>query len=434
LKLNNKLREIETYPFHMPGHKRNKKFNIEGAETDITEIDGFDDLHNPTGIIKELEEDIAELFGYRKSIISVNGTTCCILASISAVCNKGDEIIIARNCHKSVYNACYINELNVHYIQPEFDEEFGMYTNITQTSLDNALAEYPNSKAVVITSPTYEGVISKVNSPIPLIIDSAHGAHFGFADWLPERQNGDIVIQSLHKTLPSLTQTAVIHINNKKFECAVKKYMDIFESSSPSYILLSSIDICVDYLKNCRGDFDSYKKRLDKFYDEIKKLKNIYIFRNDDLTRIVIRAKGYTGTELSEILRKNGIEPEGATLNYVILISTVADTDEGFELLLTALTKIEDREDTKKFINKTEIPEKFCKSSEVKKTVITPLSECENKICASDIFAYPPGIPIITAGEIISREILDYINLCITSDVNIISTDHLLPDSLLTKA
>lgn len=434
MKLNSKLKGIGTYPFHMPGHKRNKKFNIDGSEIDITEIDGFDDLHNPTEIIKVLEKDIAELFGYKKSIISVNGATCCILASISAVCNKGDEIIIARNCHKSVYNACYINELDVHYIQPEFDEEFGMYTNITQKSLDDMLAEFPNSKAVVITSPTYEGVISKVNSPVPLIIDCAHGAHFGFADWLPERQNGDIIIQSLHKTLPSLTQTAVIHINNSKFEGDVKKYMDIFESSSPSYVLLNSIDICVDYLKNCKSDFDIYKNRLDKFYDEIKKLKNITVFKNDDLTRIVLSAKGYTGIELSNHFRKNGIEPEGATLNYVILISTIGDTDEGFERLLSALKNIENRKDTKRFINRIEIPEKFCKSSEVNNTVITPLSECENKICASDIFAYPPGIPIITSGEIISREILDYINLCITSKVNIISTDHLLPDSLLTKA
>ncbi len=434
MELTSKLRNLDTYPFHMPGHKRNKKFNIEGSEIDITEIKGFDDLHNPTEIIKKSEEEIAELFGYKKSIISVNGATCCVLASISAVCGKGDEIIIARNCHKSVYNACYINELNVHYIQPEYDEEFGTYTYITQKSLDNVINKFPNSKAVVITTPTYEGIISKVKSPLPLIIDSAHGAHFGFADWLPERQNGDIVIQSLHKTLPSLTQTAVIHINNRKFVSAVKKYMDIFESSSPSYILLNSIDICIDYLKNSKNDFNIYKSRLDKFYREIKKLKNIRIFNNDDITRIVLCAKGYTGIELSKHLRKNGIEPECATLNYVILISTIGDTDEGFDKLLTALKKIENRKDTDRFICKIEIPEKSCISSDVKNAVITPLTECENKICACDIFAYPPGIPIIISGEIISRETLDYINQCINNEVNIITTDNLLPDSLLTKA
>ena len=175
----------------MPGHKRNKNFNIPASEIDITEIDGFDNLHSPTDLLDEMQKEISKLFGAKKSIISVNGSTCCILAAISAVAKENATIIIARNCHKSVYNACYINKLKVEYIEPEYNTEFGCYKNITQKSIDAAIAKHPNACAVVITSPTYEGYVSNVSCNIPLIIDSAHGAHFSFADFLPKQCNRD---------------------------------------------------------------------------------------------------------------------------------------------------------------------------------------------------------------------------------------------------
>ena len=139
----------------MPGHKRNSDFGIIGAEIDITEIDGFDNLHRPESILSELEKRTADIYGSKKSILSVNGSTCCILSAISAVCKKGDTIIIARNCHKSVYNACFINELNTVYIEPEFCSALGIYTKITQKTVDTAVENYPAAKAIVITSPTY---------------------------------------------------------------------------------------------------------------------------------------------------------------------------------------------------------------------------------------------------------------------------------------
>lgn len=432
--LNEKLKQLHSYPFHMPGHKRNRKFGLPAAEMDITEISGFDDLHNPAGDIKELESDIADTFGYKKSLISVNGSTCGILAAISAVCNYGDKIIIARNCHKSVYNACLIRGLDAVYIEPEFNEEFGVYTYITQNAIDKAVKENPNAKAIVITSPTYEGFISEISSSIPLIIDAAHGAHFGFADWLCKRANGDIVIQSLHKTLPCLTQTAVVHINNEKYFNSVKKYMDIFESSSPSYILLSAVESCIQYLKTAENDFKEYKKTLDDFYNKIQKLEHIKLLKNDDLTRIVISAKGFSGTELAEELRKNNIEPEGATLNYVILISTIGDTQNGFDQLYNMLKALKCNEkEFECFNQKNPCPVKACKSCEVLQTAVTDLDSCTDKVSAATVFAYPPGVPIITAGEIISKEIVDYIKLCVKNGVNIIDTDNLLPESLLTK-
>lgn len=433
MKLNKKLNKLEAYPFHMPGHKRNEKFGIRSSEIDITEIDGFDNLHNPKEILKELEEDITTLFKSKKSIISVNGSTCCILSAISAVCNWGDEIIIARNCHKSVYNACFINRLKVNYIEPEFDESIGVYTYVTQNAVDEAIKSHPTAKAIVITSPTYEGIVSKIHTDIPLIIDSAHGSHFGFADYLPKRAEGDIVINSFHKTLPCLTQCAAIHINNDKYISKVKKYMDIYETSSPSYVLLSSIDKCVDFLKESHTAFENYKKILDAFYHRVSKLKNIKTFYNDDITRIIITADGYGGNELADYLRKCGIEPEGVGINYVILVSTVCDTENGFELLSNALATLELREKKKFNLQKPVVPEKIYEQYEITETDITHFDDAKGKISAENIFAYPPDVPIITIGERIEQNTIDYIKELISLGVNILSDSNLLPDSILTK-
>lgn len=433
MKLNNKLKEINTYPFHMPGHKRNSDFGIIGAEIDITEIDGFDNLHRPESILSELEKRTADIYGSKKSILSVNGSTCCILSAISAVCKKGDTIIIARNCHKSVYNACFINELNTVYIEPEFCSALGIYTKITQETVDTAVENYPAAKAIVITSPTYEGIVSEIKADIPIIVDAAHGSHFGFAEIFPAQAHSDIVINSLHKTLPSLTQTAVIHINNEKYMDAVKKYMDIFESSSPSYILLASIEKCIEFLENSQTSFNEYKLLLNGFYKELSNIKSIQVLKNDDPSRIIISADGYGGTELSHYLRKNGIEAEGYGLNYVILISTVCDSEKGFEVLIQALKHLEKRKKQKISFDKIKLPEKEYNIWEIQSTQQTEFKNSSGKISGEYVFAYPPGVPIIAPGEIINNDIIDYINTLIAKGINIISDSNLLPHSILTK-
>ncbi|MCH5316137.1 MAG: aminotransferase class I/II-fold pyridoxal phosphate-dependent enzyme [Eubacterium sp.] len=433
MKLNDKLKKLDSYPFHMPGHKRNMDFDILGAEIDITEIDGFDNLHCPTGAIADMQDDIAEIYGYGKSILSVNGSTGCILAAISAVSRKGDKIIIARNCHKSVYNACYINGLNIIYIEPEFDSKFGMYTYVTQDAVDKAIEDNPDACAVVMTSPTYEGFISNVKCDVPLIIDSAHGAHFGMSGYLPNRQEGDIIIQSLHKTLPALTQTAVIHINNPSLEDKVKMYMDIYVSSSPSYILLASIDRCIDFLKNRDNSFAKYKILLDEFYEKVCCFKNIEVLKNDDVTRIVLMSKNISGTQFARELREYGIEVEGATINYVILISTVCDTKEGFDLLLSAIEKINGIfGEFTPYISKCSIPQKAKTSDTLSRKKVT-LNESVGMISAEHIYAYPPAVPIIAPNEIISQDIVEAISRLLSNGVTVISDSGLLPNEILTK-
>lgn len=418
----------------MPGHKRKSGLALYGEEIDITEIDGFDNLHSPSGIIKELEDKLAVLFKSKKTIISVNGSTGGILSAVSAVSKKNGEIIIAANCHKSVFNACRINNLDVYFVEPEYNSEFSCWGRITQESIDRAIKEHPNACAVVITSPTYEGIVSDIKCSVPLIVDAAHGAHFGFADWLPRQPKADIVVESLHKTLPALTQTAVIHINNEKYISPVKKYMDIFETSSPSYILLDSVDRCTDFLADCGSAFERYKKLLDSFYEKAGRLDNISILDNDDPTRIIFSANGYTGTELADFLRtKYNIEAEGASLKYVILISTVCDCEQGFDRLIEALCALEKRENNSIDLPKPVIPCRMAGNTGMGETAKTLLTECVNKICAEYIYAYPPGSPILVPGEVISQESLTYINTLIKNNVNVLSDTALLPLKILTK-
>lgn len=417
----------------MPGHKRNDKFNIPSSDIDITEISGFDNLHSPTGIIDEMQKRIAKFYGYKQSIISTNGSTCCILSAISAVAKEGATIIIARNCHKSVYNACLINRLKTEYIEPEYNEEFGCYKEVTQKSIDNAIKRHPNACAVVITSPTYEGYVSNITCPIPLIIDAAHGAHFGFANYLPKQPKADIVIESLHKTLPALTQSAVIHIDNISLYNKVKKYMDIYETSSPSYVIMASIDKCIDFLSDCNNEFDKYKIMLDDFYNKIDKLDNIHILKNDDITRIVLYADGYSASEFADYLRSCGIECEGENLKYVILISTVCDTKDGFDILFNALSKAERREAITFDFKKPTLPFKKCEAFETNETAEEYLEKSENKIAGEYVYAYPPGSPIIAPGEIISADFIKEIRNLYQNGVNILSDSNLLPLKILTK-
>lgn len=417
----------------MPGHKRNSEFNIEASDIDITEIAGFDNLHSPVDIIKNMQENLARLYGYKKSIISVNGSTCCILAAISAVSQENETIIIARNCHKSVYNACFINKLKIEYIEPEYNKEFGCYKEITQEAVDKAIKKAPNTCAVVITSPTYEGYISDIDCPIPLIIDAAHGAHFGFAEYLPKQPKADIVIESLHKTLPALTQSAVIHIDDQSIYGKVKKYMDIYETSSPSYVIMASIDKCIDFLSGCKKAFSEYKLLLDDFYKEIDKLSNIHILKNDDITRIVLTADGYSGNELSNYLRENGIEVEGDSLKYVILISTVCDTKDGFDKLINALSHLEKRKANKIDFKKASLPIKKYEIFEIENTAKSDFNTAENKISGEYVYAYPPGSPIIAPGEVISKELIAQIKELYKNGVNILSDSNLLPLKILTK-
>lgn len=438
--LHDELKKLNRYPFHMPGHKRNGSCGIIGSEIDITEIDGFDNLHNPNGLIMEIENQLASLYNAERSFMLINGSTVGILAAIFAVCNDGDKIIIARNCHKSVYNACMLKKLRIVYLEPEFDYENGYYTRISQSAVDEIISRHKDAGCIVITSPTYEGNISNIKADIPIIVDAAHGAHLGISKF-PAYPNGDIVISSLHKTLPALTQAAVANVYNTNYINKVKLYLDIFETSSPSYVIMSSVGKCIDYIKNNRSEFDQYYERLNCFYHNFNPEK-LKIKKNDDPGKIIVSTAGtnISGARLANILRdKFSIEAEMASTNYIILMTSVADSSSAFDNLFNALKAVDKKISKAEIENKISVVKPDCPSGMQiikidENTNITDLSDAAGRISNEFIYAYPPDIPIAVPGETITQEIIDYILMMKENSVNIVSDSGLLPDKILTKA
>lgn len=435
MRLEDKLKGLDTYPFHMPGHKRNKKFGITGSEIDITEIDGFDNLHCPRGVIADVEKDLKKIYKSKKSLISVNGSSMGIMSAIFAVCNRKDKIIVARNCHKSVFNACMLLELKIIYIEPDYDSTNGYYLRLSQEAADRTVRENPDAKAMIITSPTYEGFISEIECDIPLIIDAAHGAHLGLG-YFPKYPSGDIVISSLHKTLPSLTQTAVINIYSEKLIERVKHFNDIFQTTSPSYVLMNSISICADYVLKNRRDFCTFYENLCNL--RLADTNNLRIMYTDDISKIIVSTAGtdISGNDLADILRnKYKIEVEAYYKTYVLLMTSVADEKEKLEYLKKALEEIDEGLICKyeKLIKKPPCPDKAMQIKIDDEGNETEIEESVGKVSNEFVYAYPPDIPIIVPNEIISRDAIEYIKESVKNGVNIISDSSLIPNKILTK-
>ena len=423
------LKENNRIPMHMPGHKRNVLLSPYlqklSADLDITEIDGFDDLHNPEDILKESMEKAALLRGVKKAFYLVNGSTCGILASICAVVGSGDAVICARNCHKSVYNALELCRANVVFVNPPMDEKTGICGSVNPCDVEKKIKENPDAKLVILTSPTYEGVVSDVEkicaiahkNNIPVLVDAAHGAHFGFGEDFPKSASScgaDISVESLHKTLPSLTQTAICYISGDLVsEDDVAEKLSVFETSSPSYILMASIDECINLLKR-RGDelFKIWKDNLDDFYEKTKSLKNIRFLKNYgnffdlDRSKIVMLTKD--GKKLLDLLRSEGVECEMAMPGYVVAMTGMGDTKKSIDSLFDALSAID--ESLERGISK--IPNIY--SAERVMTAYKAKTEPSEylgymksvgRICAEYIWAYPPGVPIIIPGEKVSEEV-----------------------------
>ena len=424
------------YGFHMPGHKRNRSLIDNGIpyHMDITEINGFDDLHHAEGIIKHAEERVRRLFCADESHFLVNGSTAGILSAVLGVTRKGDKILVARNCHKSVYHAVYMNELQPVYVYPEYRADTGMNGEMVPEKIEKILQEDREIKAVVIVSPTYDGVVSDVEKIAeivhacgkPLIVDEAHGAHFGFHPYFPENANvkgADVVIHSVHKTLPSLTQTALIHINGEIVDRErVRMYLHMLQSSSPSYILMASIDECMEFLEKKGVDtFARYVDNLKKMRRELGKLKHLRLIDsgNYDFSKLVISVKDtqITSIELTNRLREQyHLEMEMTAGDYILAMTSVGDQEEGFQRFVQALKEIDaslcERENDGKegaaFGNLPEAEIVF-KSSDLVETEMgtyTEWEESKGKISLEYAYLYPPGIPIIVPGERIGSEII----------------------------
>lgn len=455
--LYNKLKKYtgsEVYPFHMPGHKR-QDITGEGVipyGIDLTEIPGFDNLHNPSGCIKNIEAKAAELYGVKHAFISVNGATGATLSAIRSMTCTGDRVLMARNCHKSVYNAVELMNLKPEYIFPDTEicgKKYSFYGVVSPGKLDEKLKAFPDTKLVIITSPTYEGICSDIRKIAEvchqnnayLFVDEAHGAHFPFHKAFPESaisQGADAAVVSLHKTLPSLTQTALLLTNDSGLNIQFRGNLAVFESSSPSYILMASVDCCLDYLENSHKAFDEYVDRLKLFHKRTKLLKKLSVFsprKADDIGKIIILTAdtNLTGHKLAEILRNDfKIETEMSSVDYVTAVTSVCDSGEGFKRLYDALLEIDSKCTLSQNVNSlllSKSPERMFLPCEKYRynSVLTGLENLQGKISLEYVYAYPPGIPVIVPGEVLAKDIIDYINYQINSGVEIISSEKNMP-------
>lgn len=440
------IQNTSEYAFHMPGHKRVIGDNIfqDIYKIDITEIEGFDNLHHPEGIIKQEQEFAAKLYKAEHTFFLVNGSTCGILAAICGVTNDKDALVMARNSHKSAYNAMYLKELSPHYVYPK-TVKGKSYIQGRIAPEDVVLQmEKSHAKVVFLTSPTYEGVVSDIRAIARevhkrngiLIVDEAHGAHFGFHPGFPKSavtEGADIVIQSMHKTLPSLTQTALLHICSDRVSYLdIARQLSLFQSSSPSYVLLASMSRCLHLLSEKREEyFNSYEKKLSSFYAEVKKLKHLEVLLPEnaqaifnaemDPSKIIISAEQclnerkavYSGKDLAkDLLEKYQLQMEMVSENYVLAMTSMCDTQEGFDRLQHALFEIDKciSKSEKKEISETEkYPETesvmSIKTAIETKKICLEWSKCVSEISGEYIYLYPPGAPIITPGERITEEI-----------------------------
>lgn len=428
-------RDSDYYGFHMPGHKRNEAFMGIGLPygLDITEIEGFDDLHHAQGILKDAQIRAAEVFEAEETYFLVNGSTVGILSAVLGCTRKGDKILIARHCHKSVHHAVYLNELVPRYLYPEFDGREHMNGEILAEDVETALKREPDIKAVVIVSPNYDGVVSDVKSiaeivhgyGIPLIVDEAHGAHFGFHPYFPERANSlgaDVVIDSIHKTLPSLTQTAVLHINGEYADRRrIRKYLDMLQSSSPSYLFMASLDACVAWLEQEGADaFELYVRHLADLRKALAELKNLHILETQhyDKSKLVISVDGtdMSSKELySKLLNDFHLQMEMTAGTYVLAMTSVADTEEGFERLREALFDIdagltnagEDRQGVSgELPGLRQVYTPFATETlrEMREGEWLRWKDAVGRVSLEYAYLYPPGSPVIIPGEEISEE------------------------------
>ncbi|MDR0491449.1 MAG: aminotransferase class I/II-fold pyridoxal phosphate-dependent enzyme, partial [Oscillospiraceae bacterium] len=251
----------EVYPMHMPGHKRNADFSSGlPYNIDITEISGFDDLHEPRGVLRDTSRLAASIYGSDRAFMLINGSTVGILAAIGALAKRGEKVLVAKYSHRSVHNAITLFGLNPVYLKQETDETSGVACDIAATDVELSLQTNPDIKLVVVTSPTYEGVISDIHSiaatvhrrGLPLLVDSAHGAHLGFSPMFRHSAVGadaDVVVMSLHKTLPALTQCSLLHVSGNLADAdEIARMLCVLQTSSPSYVLMASIDRCLNLL------------------------------------------------------------------------------------------------------------------------------------------------------------------------------------------
>lgn len=423
--------------FHMPGHYGKVLEEIQVLQQnlfalDVTEVPGTDNLSAPEGIIKSSLEYVQEIYHAQHSYYLVNGSTSGIHIAVDSLVPEGGTLLVGRNAHKSVFNIMDQKRIKPHFIYPQMDKDFGVESHFTleeiQTQVEKALKQ-KKIHAILLTYPNYYGRAYDIKSihqylqskGIPLILDSAHGAHFTFSNLLPDcgAQHSEICVHSLHKTMPALTQTSLLHVNlpHNQREL-VEKNIQFYLSTSPSYILMSSAELSVSVMDKRRKELEQLKNLYD---NAVKKLieENIQVYQNkkpQDFCKLFIRTP-LLGEKLSTILReKYKIQCEMTIGNNILFMLGLGHTAQEIDYLVQSILEI-----VKVHGKGGKIPKPIKAMFKNLETVdqnqrehlrdnITehiPVTDLRGKVAAENITPYPPGIPLVLKYEIIDKEMAE---------------------------
>jgi len=437
--------------FHIPGHKKGAGMDTEfrqfigdnALSIDLINIGPLDDLHQPKGIIKQAQDLAAEAFGADRTFFSVQGTSGAIIAMIMAVCGPDDKIIVPRNVHKSIMSAIVFSGAIPVFIHPEIDKELGISHGITTDSVERALKQHPDAKAVLVINPTYFGISADLKKiveiahsyHVPVLVDEAHGVHIHFHDQLPlsaMQAGADMAATSVHKLGGSMTQSSILNVREGLVSAKhVQSILSMLTTTSTSYLLLASLDVARKQLAT-KGKqlIDKTIKLSQSIRKRINEIDHIHCVGEEilgskatfdyDPTKLIISVKdlGLTGYEVEKWLReKHNIEVELSDLYNILCIVSLGDTETEADILVNALNELavecEHRvgqiEPIEVLLPEIPVLALTPRDAFYSETEVVPFEESEGRIIAEFVMVYPPGIPIFIPGEIITKENLHYI-------------------------
>lgn len=431
--------------FHVPGHKYGQVFpsiaQLEFKEIlklDATELSGLDDLHAPQGVIQEAQTLLAELYRVKRSFFLINGTTVGNLAMILAVCqNQNDLVLVQRNCHKSILHGLELAGCTPVFLHPMYDSNAKVPTFVSFETIKKAIQMYPNAKALILTNPNYYGMGIDLTDivtfahqfNIPVLVDEAHGAHFIASNLFPKPAvacGADIVVNSAHKTLPAMTMGSYLHFNSELIdENTLIHYLHILQSSSPSYPIMASLDIARYYLAGISNDEVSHiEKQIDSFKKGLRQIQQVEVIETNneqmmtDMLKVTIQTRCLlSGYQLQSLFEKEKIFTELADPYNVLFVCPLqAQFDynqviEKISKLLEPYERIDQPEVSNTHVvnsgfNRLDISYQEMKKFK-KKTVC--LEDAVGKLAAEMITPYPPGIPLLMIGELITEKHIEQI-------------------------
>lgn len=441
-----KFRKNRIVPFDVPGHKRGRGnpelVNLLGQQCvgiDVNSMKCLDNLCHPISIIKEAEELAAEAFGASYAYLMVGGTTSSVQTMVLSVCKKGDKIILPRNVHRSVINALVLNGAIPVYVNPDIDHKLGIALGMKVSQVEQAIRENPDAVAVLVNNPTYYGICSDLKSIVSLahehgmkvLVDEAHGTHFYFGENMPMSgmaAGADMASVSMHKSGGSLTQSSFLLIGSEMNPGYVRQIINLTQTTSASYLLLSSLDISRRNLA-MRGkeEFAKVVKLAEYAREEINQIGGYYAYTAElingdsiydfDKTKLTVNTLGIglAGIEVYDLLRDEyDIQVELGDIANILAYISIGDREREMERLVSALAEIKRKykKDTSGMYTQEYIDPKVSVSPQdafYANKESLPILETTGRVCSEFVMCYPPGIPILAPGEMITKEILTYI-------------------------